>query len=307
MDETRDGRKVYCVITDKYGNTVTTNTVTLTMKSSSAIKIAVQPKSVSASNGTKITTTVTATGEGLTYTWYYTSNGKTNQFYVSSVTGATYSTTMDATRDGRKVYCVITDKYGNSVTTDTVTLSMGSGITITKQPTNVYVANGEKAETTVTATGEGLTYTWYYTLDKNGVAFFKSSVTSATYSTTMNTARTGRKVYCVITDKYGNSVTTDTVVLSLPSAIMITSQPKSASASNGSKITTTVIATGEGLTYTWYYTSNGKTSQFYVSSVTGATYSTTMDATRDGRKVYCVITDKNGNTVTTDTVTLTMK
>ncbi|MBQ6905915.1 MAG: hypothetical protein IJN75_02745 [Clostridia bacterium] len=180
-------------------------------------------------------------------------------------------------------------------------------IKISKQPTNVYVANGEKAETTVIATGEGLTYTWYYTLDKNGVEFYKSSVTGATYSTTMNTARTGRKVYCVITDKYGNSVTTDTAVLSLPSSIMIISQPKSASASNGSKITTTVAATGDGLTYTWYFTSNKAGVEFFVSSVTSATYSTTMDSTRDGRKVYCVITDKNGNTATTDVVTLTMK
>jgi hypothetical protein len=31
---------------------------------------------------------------------------------------------MESSRDGRRVYCVITDQYGNSVTTDTVTLKM---------------------------------------------------------------------------------------------------------------------------------------------------------------------------------------
>jgi len=305
MDSTRDGRKVYCVITDKYGSTVTTDTVTLSMKS--GLAITKQPTNVTVANGEKAATTVTATGEGLTYTWYYTSNGKTTEFYKSSVTGATYTTTMDATRDGRKVYCVITDKYGNSVTTNTVTLSMKSGLAITKQPTNVTVANGEKVATTVTATGEGLKYTWYYTSNGNTNQFFVSSVTGATYSTTMDATRDGRKVYCVITDKYGNSVTTNTVTLSMKSGLAITKQPTNVTAANGSKVETTVTATGEGLTYTWYYTSNGKTSQFYVSSVTGATYSTTMDATRDGRKVYCVITDKYGNTVKTNTVTLSMK
>jgi hypothetical protein len=113
---------VYCVITDKYGNTVKTNTVTLSMKS--GLAITKQPTNVTAANGSKVATTVVATGEGLTYTWYYTSNGKTNQFFVSSVTSATYTTTMDSTRDGRKVYCVITDKYGNTVTSDVVTLTM---------------------------------------------------------------------------------------------------------------------------------------------------------------------------------------
>ena len=81
---------------------------------------------------------------------------------------------------------------------------MKSGLAITKQPTSVTVANGEKAATTVTATGEGLTYTWYYTSNKAGAEFFVSSVTGATYSTTMDATRDGRKVYCVITDKYGN-------------------------------------------------------------------------------------------------------
>jgi hypothetical protein len=123
----------------------------------------------------------------------------------------------------------------------------------------------------------------------------------------MDESRAGRKVYCVITDKYGNSVTTEVVTLSMDSGLTITKQPTNVTVANGEKVATTVVATGEGLTYTWYYTSNGKVNEFYVSSVTGATYTTTMDATRDGRKVYCVITDKYGNTATTDVVTLTMK
>ncbi|MBP3387052.1 MAG: leucine-rich repeat domain-containing protein, partial [Clostridia bacterium] len=101
-----------------------------------ALTITNQPTSEIAREGEKISTTVIATGEGLTYTWYYTSNGNTTEFYVSSVTGATYTTVMNDSRAGRKVYCVITDKYGNSVTTDTVTLSMKPSLAITKQPTN---------------------------------------------------------------------------------------------------------------------------------------------------------------------------
>jgi len=304
MNDSRAGRKVYCVITDKYGNSVTTEVVTLSMLSN--VTITKQPANVTAANGETASTTVVAEGEGLTYTWYYTSNGNTTEFYVSSVTEATYTTVMNDSRAGRKVYCVITDKYGNSVTTDVVTLSMLSNVTITKQPTNITAANGEAASTTVVAEGEGLTYTWYYTLNKNGVEFYVSSVTGATYTTVMNDSRAGRKVYCVITDKYGNSVTTEVVTLSMSSGLAITKQPTNITAANGETASTTVAAEGEGLTYTWYYTSNGNSNQFFVSSVTGATYTTVMNDSRAGRKVYCVITDKYGNSVTTEVVTLSM-
>jgi len=299
IDASRAGRKVYCVITDKYGNTVKTNTVTLGMK----VSIAKQPTSVVTSNGATAATTVTAQGEGLKYQWYYTSGGNSNTFMKSSITSATYFTTMGSSKAGRKVYCMITDKYGNTVITNTVTLGMN--VNVTKQPTAVAVINGATATTSVTATGEGLKYQWYYTSGSNSNTFMKSSITSATYFTTMDASKAGRKVYCVITDKYGNSATTKTVTLGMKA--QISRQPASTVVNNGATAKAIVTATGEGLKYQWYFTSNGATSEFMKSSNTTATYSTTMDATRAGRKVYCVITDKYGNTVTTKTVTLGMR
>lgn len=63
------------------------------------------------------------TGEGLSYTWWVAPAGSTT-FSKSSVTGASYSVTMDATRSGRKLYCVVSDAYGNSVKSNTVTINM---------------------------------------------------------------------------------------------------------------------------------------------------------------------------------------
>ena len=123
MDASRDGRKVYCIVTDQYGNTAKTNTVTLSMEKT-PLAITQQPTDVTVAKGAKAATTVKATGDGLKYTWYYTSGGTSTKFSKSSITSATYSTTMDATRDGRQIYCVITDQYGNTVTTNTVTLKM---------------------------------------------------------------------------------------------------------------------------------------------------------------------------------------
>ena len=126
MTNSTNGRKVYCVITDAAGNSVTTETVTLSIAVSNPLKIEEQPANVTVANGETAKTTVKATGDGLTYTWYYTSNKKSDTFYKSSNKTATYSAVMGSNIDGRKVYCVITDAAGNIVTTDIVTLSMGN-------------------------------------------------------------------------------------------------------------------------------------------------------------------------------------
>ena len=83
-------------------------------------------------------------------------------------------------------------------------------VKITSQPESVTVKLGEMASVSVVAEGEGLSYRWYYTA--NG-SVFESSNTTSTYSIEMNDYRAGRQVYCVITDAYGNSVTSETVTL----------------------------------------------------------------------------------------------
>ena len=87
-----------------------------------ALKITAQPEDVSVFDGMKASVTVNATGDGLTYKWYYKNKGAFKFSYTSTFTGNEYSVTMSDLCDGRQIYCVITDKYGNSVKTDTVTL-----------------------------------------------------------------------------------------------------------------------------------------------------------------------------------------
>ena len=76
------------------------------------------------SSGATATVTVKATGDGLTYKWYFKNKGDSQFSLTNSFTGNTYSVAKDATRDGRQVYCVVKDKYGNSVDTNVVTLTM---------------------------------------------------------------------------------------------------------------------------------------------------------------------------------------
>ncbi|MBR0447919.1 MAG: metallophosphoesterase [Clostridia bacterium] len=166
-----------------------------------------------------------------------------------------------------------------------------------------YAKLGKSAKVTVKASGDGLTYQWYV---KNAGAdeYVKSSITSASYSVKMSDKVKGRRVYCVVTDKYGYSVQSKTFILR--ESVSILTAPKSAKAAIGKTVKTSVKASGDGLTYTWYFKNAGKT-KFSKSSVKSATYSTKMSKSANGRQVYCVITDKYGNKVTTSTVKLTKK
>ena len=262
--------------------------------------IKTQPKTSYAKMGKTVKVTVKAEGDGLTYKWYI-KNAGAKKYSKSSVTKATYSTTMSDKSKGRRVYCVITDAYGNSVQTKTVLLR--EAVSIVTEPKTTYAKSGKTAKVTVEASGDDLTYAWYI---KNAGAkkYSKSSVTSATYSVKMSEKVNGRRVYCVVTDKYGKTVQTKTVILRM--AATITTQPKDVTVAKGKTAKVTVKAVGDDLTYTWYVKNEGA-SKFSKSSVTKATYSVKMSSKVDGRQVYCVVTDKYGKTVKSNTVTLHMK
>ena len=155
--------------------------------------------------------TIKASGDGLTYEWYSKTPGASGFTKSTDFAGTSYSVTMSQPKNGTRVYCRITDRYGNTVKTKTVTLKMKTVAKITDQPYSVIV--GEKAEITVGAIGDGLTYQWYYK-DVGAKKFsLLSSVKSDTYSVSITKARNGRQVYCKITDQYGNTVKTDTVTM----------------------------------------------------------------------------------------------
>lgn len=294
MSSSKSGRQVYCTITNKDGITAQTEPVTL-----SQITITKQAKNASAPVDSTAKVTINAEGKSLKYQWYVKNPGA-EKFSKSSNTSSTYSCKMTLDNTGRQVYCKITDEYGNSVKTKTVTLTVAPKIT--SQPKGIAVAEGESAKVTVKATGKGLSYQWYVK-DPGASDFAKSSNTSNAYSCKMSDSKSGRQVYCVITDSYGKSVTSKTVTIS---QITITQQPKNAKVAADKVAKATVKAEGTGLSYQWYI-KNPDGSSFSKSSCTSATYSCKMTAKISGRQAYCVITDSFGNSITTNTVTLSLK
>ena len=207
MTTARDGRQVYCVITDQYGNSVTSRTATCNLPK--PLKITAQPKDCYAEAGGTISATVLVQGDGLKYQWYYRNAGKTD-YTVSANKTNTYTADMTTARNGRQLYCVITDRYGNSVESQVVTCHLSTVARILKQPEDAIAAFGKWAKVSMEAEGDGLTYQWYKR-NVGAKTFTKSTARDATYDIKVTETCSGRQVYCVITDQYGNSVKSNTV------------------------------------------------------------------------------------------------
>ncbi len=265
-----------------------------------SLKITTQPKTSYTEYGSTAKATVKATGDGLKYTWYI-KNAGASKYSKSSVTKSTYSVKMTDSVKGRSIYCVVKDKKGKTVKSSTAILRMKA--TVTTEPKTTYAKEGATAKLTVKAKGDGLKYQWYI---KNAgkTKYSKSSVTKSTYSVTMSDKVHGRYVYCVVTDKYGKTDKSKTVVLRQQATI--TTQPKNTTVANGETAKLTVKAKGDGLKYQWYIKNAGGT-KYSKSSITSSTYSVKMSDKVHGRYVYCIVTDKYGKTDKTKTVVLKQK
>lgn len=209
----------------------------------------------------------------------------------------------------------------NSVSYDSLTLQyIGEMENVTfeivTQPVSVTVEEGENAVVSVEATGKGLSYAWYYKNPGN-IKFYVSgeqfvSEDGKTYTIPMYTWRDGQELYCEITDASGAVLQTNIVSINMIKPhIEIIKQPTDVIVNTvGDTAEISVEAIGEGLTYIWYYKNPGNV-KFYESgeefvSEDGLSYIIPVWAWRDGQQVYCQITDVNGDTVQTNTVTLSV-
>ena len=302
------GWQYYCIISDRFGNSTMSDTVTI--NEYQPVCLTSQPQSVTAAVGSVARFSVGATGSGLTYQWYYKAPTADSFSKCTSASGtaATYSITLNSKHEGYRYYCVVTDSRGNTATTNTVTVHLGQVLKITVQPVDFTGQAGSTIKFTVTASGDGLRYQWYY--KKTGASTFEKSTlasgTSSTYKMTMADRHDGWQYYCVVTDRYGKTVRSDTVTVHKRQTVSITSQPKDFYGAVGSTIKLTVGAVGDGLTYQWYYKKTGAAAfvKSTMASGTNSTYTMPMAEKYDGWQYRCLVTDAYGNSAVTDTVTV---
>ena len=300
-NSTWDGMQVRCVVRDNYGS-VTSNASTVYIEKD--LVITSNPSNVTTSDGKTVSFTVRATGTGvLKYQWYYKkAGGSWNKW--NGHTTATTTATANATWDGMKVYCIVTDSAGNTGVSNPATITVNQAPVITQQPVNVTVYSGKTATFTVRATGTGtLRYQWY--IKKAGQTSWAlwNNHTTATTSATANDTWNKMQVRCVVTDSCG-SVTSAAATVTVAASLKITAHPQNIAVSSGESATFTVKATGTGLKYQWYFKKAGQTSWNVWNGRTTASTTATANDSWDEMQVRCLVTDATGNKLYSDAATV---
>ena len=209
-----NGWKVRCAVSDGFGNTVYSDTAVITI-TQSAVTITKQPESVTTAAGRSISFSVTASGDQLSYQWQYqgTSSTKWNNF--ANASGAAMTKTAASSWNGWKVRCMITDGSGNTVYSDTVTITIGQAVTITQQPESVTTPAGKSISFSVTASGEQLSYQWQYQGASSTRWNNFVNASGATVTKTASSGWNGWKVRCVVKDGSGSTVYSDVATITI--------------------------------------------------------------------------------------------
>ena len=310
-------------LSDYYGNALTDGRNDIganeyTEEEAKELKITANPEDVEGAAGENAVFTVAAEGSGLSYQWQY-ANAGSSVWRASSMSGSDtpeITVPIASYRDGQKYRCVVTDRDGNSVTSESATITMiipEDTPVITSQPEDFVGTAGEMAVFEVEAEGSGLTYQWQYCNEGSNVWRNSSMAGSTTAAISVEIAsyRDGQKYRCVVTSESGYSATSDAAAIIIgvaEDAPHITSQPVSYEGAAGDTAVFEVKAEGEGLTYQWQYC-NANSNVWRTSSMKGngtSTLSVPVTAARDGQKYRCVITSGTGRVVTTETAVLTV-
>jgi membrane carboxypeptidase/penicillin-binding protein PbpC len=294
-----------------------TATATLTVEGEvvppkTELKITEGPKDVTVKEDEKATFTVKAEGEGLTYQWYKDGTA------IEGATSATYEIAKAAKADAGEYKVVVTDKDGETVDA-TAKLTVEDKeqnppvvepkeLKITDAPKDVTVKEDEKATFTVKAEGEELTYQWY----KDGKAI--EGATKATYEIAKAAKADAGEYKVVITDKAGKTVDAtakltvndkEQAPVVVTKELKITEEPKDVTVKEGEKATFTVKAEGEGVTYQWQKLDGKEWKN--IDKATAATFEIAKAATTDAGEYRVILKDKDGKTVTSKAVKLTVE
>ena len=127
--------------------------------------------------------------------------------------------------NGRQYRCVVSDGNGNSVTSNAITLTVGtaqSELKITEQPVDITAPYGEEITLHIAAEGDNLSYQWQWK-SSTGTSWTNATAAgakTADWTITMLTAYNGRQYQCVVNDANGNSVVSSVITLTLATDVV---------------------------------------------------------------------------------------
>ncbi len=282
------------------------------------LKIVGGAYSVGVEEGSHAFFSISATGDGLTYQWQLCYAGETI-FRKCTFTGAdTEYLVVDATkaRNGYQFRCVVTDKYGDSVTSEVCTLTVKDkvplGVALTASKTTAD--SGEIVTFTAVGNGGDGNYQYKFIInDTTNDKWYKLQDYSANNTIEWKATTAGTKRIMVdIKDGTGKSVGKNVSVVVngtvAPAELKGTLTASSYEVNPGDVVTLTAQALGGSGKYNYKFIINDKTDdKWYRLQDYGTNSVIQWTATTPGTKRLMVdVMDSNGRKFGTN-VTITVK
>ncbi len=190
-----------------------------------------------------------------------------------------------------------------------VLLSAPSSLVLWEQPVNVNAKVGSSAEFFVRADGDGVAFQWQSRKDASS-AWANSSLSGAktdTLTTNVTAGLNGWQFRCIVKNAEGKQIISKTAKLNV--AMDFYSQPEDQKVNAGETASFFLGVTGaKPLTYQWQSRKNAS-SEWTNSGQTGAKtecLKVAAIAGLDGWQFRCIVTDGNGKTQTSRTITLSV-
>ena len=188
------------------------------------------------------------------------------------------------------------------------TLTVTKVLNILNISDDFYGKTGTQASFHIEAEGPGIiSYQWQYRAAGTTDWKTPSQVSAKTTDYVFNLKQSydNIEVRCIVSDESGNELISETRKANV---FAYTSQPKDAVASEGQVVKFKVSAIGRGVTYQWYFKRPNSTwKKTTVSGSNTAILPITAGTKNDGTSYRCVITDEEGNQITSAAGTLTMQ
>ena len=220
--------------------------------------------------------------------------GRISDVYFAGTQAQLNSIDVYSTEDPGTSY-TMSDVFGSNVT-----IHCRTALKITSQPKDYSGIAGETATFKVTAKGDALSYQWQYYSKGKWVDSSELGAKTARVYADITNSRNGLKYRCVVTDIYGNTVTSQAAKIIVETPLVITKNPEDFIGPVGSTATFSVEAEGDELKYQWQYYSKGTWKNSGAAGNKTPQISVDVTSSRDGMKFRCVVTDKYGNEVISD-------
>ena len=266
--------------TNSCGTAVSNNAIIIV---NTPVTISSQTGDSTKCEGESMTFSVNATGTApISYQWYHSSNA------ISGAILPTYTIASVSAGDMGDYYCVVSNSC-NSLTSNTMALTVNVAPTIVSQSSGATKCNGDNISLNINTTGTNpISYQWY---DANGVVNGAISNVYSMYSLTTNDANS---YYCTATNSCG-AVSSSNIQLVVNESPVINSQSSNTEVCENSSANLSIGASGTAtLTYQWYNSSGS------ISNASNNTYILNNVDTSMADTYYCIVSNSCGSAQSQD-------